>query len=91
MANDFAGNPMLVDTVMPTAYKDWIWIQNITWTDFGVADALVIKDAAGRIILDTKTTAATTSNEQTFPVKGRFHGFQVTALTAGGKVQIYIQ
>jgi hypothetical protein len=90
MANNFAGNPWALDTVMPAPIFDWVWIQEIAWTDFGAVDALVIKDAAGRIILDTKNT---TANEvyQKFGVQGRFHGFQLTTLTAGGKVFVYIR
>ena len=91
MANNFAGNPWLIDAVMPAPINDWVWIQEIAWTDFGVADSLIIKDTAGRTILDTKTTAANTENYQKFSVNGRFHGFQVTTLTAGGKVFVYIR
>jgi hypothetical protein len=91
MANNIAGNPWFFDTVMPSAIFDWVWIQEIVWTDYGQADVLVIKDAAGRTILDTKTSAINTENYQKFSVNGRFHGFQLTSLTAGGKVQVFIR
>lgn len=91
MANDFSRNPWVIDTVMPSPRFDWVWIQDLVWSDFGVADALVIKDASGGILLDTKTTAANTENYQSFPTKGKFHGFQVTTLTAGGKVLVYLK
>jgi hypothetical protein len=91
MANDISRNPMVIDTVMAVPYPHVIFIENIAWTDFGVADSLIIKDGTGGLILDTKTTAANTSNYQNFPVKGKYHGFQVTTLTAGGKVFISLK
>lgn len=91
MANDFSRNPYFLDTVMANPTHDWVWIKEIAWTDFGTADSLIIKDASGGTILDTKTTASNTENYQKFSVDGRFHGIQLTALTAGGKVIIYIK
>jgi hypothetical protein len=91
MPNDFSRTPWVIDTVMASPIQGVAFIENIAWTDFGVADSLIIKDASGGLILETKTSAANTQNYQNFPVKVKAHGFQVTTLTAGGKVFVYLK
>ena len=91
MANDISAVPWFFDSVMAAPYPHEVFIESIEWTDFGAADSLVIKDNAGKTILDTKTTAGNTTNYQSFSKKCVVHGFQITALTAGGKVTVNIK
>lgn len=92
MANDFSRNPWVIDTVMALPYPHVAFIENLAWTDFlGGAASLVVKDGTGGLILDTSSAATNTDNYQNFPVKTKSHGFQVTTLTAGSKVFVYLK
>lgn len=91
MPNDISAVPWFFDSAMAAPYPHNVFIENIAWTDFGVADSLVIKDANGKTILDTKTTAGNVTNYQSFSIKAVVRGFQVITLTAGGKVFVYLK
>lgn len=89
MANDFTGNPWVIDTVMASAYPSAVFIEDVTWDEqANINDQLVIKRRNGSLILDTKAPAANTY-QRTGKI-GHVEGFQVTTLSSG-KVFVYIK
>jgi len=94
MANDFSGNPWIIDTVMPAVYPHAVFIKELVWTEAGDAagsDSLVIKRKNGSIIVDTKNSGVDVY--QRFGQIGHVEGFQVTTLAgaAPGKVHVFIK
>jgi hypothetical protein len=89
MANDFTGNPWIIDTVMASAYPFVVFIQDLTWDEQTAGgDQLVIKRKNGNLIIDTKASAANAS--QRFGRVDHVEGFQVTTL-GSGKVMVFIK
>lgn len=94
MANDFTGNPWVIDTVMPTPYPHAVFIEEIVWTEAGDAagtDQIVIKRRNGQIVIDSKNSGIDVY--QRFGKLGHIEGFQLTTLSgaAPGKIQVFIK
>jgi len=95
MANDFAGNPWLIDTAYATPpsaghiVSSNIRAGSITWSDMAAGATVQIKDKNGRLIADS-TNQATANVTIVLGVPGWVEGLFVPVLSSG-KVSITIQ
>ena len=93
MANDVAGNPMVLDTIGSTASLAWIgpaYIENVELTDYTAdTDTAILKDGTGRVVASLNG-AADLSTCRTGKVGWIQSGFFLSTLSAG-KLRIYIK
>lgn len=90
MANNLTGMTLFIDTPFATGFTlQWQFrIKHIIWSEqVAAGDELIIKDRAGRTILQTKATAA--NAQQVVNIEDWVDGLQVPTL-GSGKVQIYL-
>lgn len=88
MANDFTGNPWIIDSVMAAPYTGVVFVKDVTWDEQANAgDQLTIKRGNGSIVIDTKASAPNVFQRWT---PERIQGFQVTTL-GSGKVMVFLR
>lgn len=90
MANNLTGMTLFVDTAFATGFtlQSQYRVKHVVWSEqVAAGDELIIKDRAGRTILQTKAVAANT--QQVINVEDWVDGIQVPTLTSG-KVNIYL-
>lgn len=90
MANNLTGMTLFVDTAFSTGFtlQSQFRIKHVLWGEqLAAGDELIIKDRAGRVIVQTKAQAA--NIQQVINIEDWVDGLQVPTLTSG-KVQIYL-
>lgn len=90
MANNLTGMTLFVDTPFSTGFtlQSQYRIKHVVWSEqVAAGDELIIKDRAGRTILQTKATAA--NAQQMINIEDWVDGLQVPTLVSG-KVNIFL-
>ena len=90
MANDFTGNPYIIDTVTAVTLTSAVFdVFLIRWTSASVADLCQVENEDGKDKWSSEGQAAGHTDQSPFQPPLKFNGLKVTALTSG-RVHIYI-
>ena len=93
MANNFLGNPWLLDTAGATsAWAYPVWINKMIWHEPTAGDVLLVKDGvSGNTIWSKTALAGGAGIDEVFLLSDtdNFPGFYVTTLTSGGTLYVY--
>ena len=98
MANDVAGNPLLLDTAAAAnVISGSIQIYKICWEPIAIGDQVVLKNGEGRIIFDKTVHQVGTANNFVMPEfpDSDFvpplitNGLAITTLSTSNKCKVY--